>query len=236
MADGSIGDSYLGIGMYSIPHAARLARVPARTVRRWLLGYHYKYKSRLQSSRPVIHHLDLSGNDDPLLSFRDLIEVMFVHSFRKHGLSWATIRHASEHARELVEDDHPFSTLRFRTDGQTVFADMAQKSGRKSLLDLIRRQYALRSVLLPSLVAQLDFTGTGKRSPLRWWPAGRSHSVVVDPARRFGEPIVNREGIPTRVLALAAAKGEKPKAIARWYETSTKSVRDSIEFEESFVA
>jgi uncharacterized protein (DUF433 family) len=236
MADGG-ADEFLGAGIYSIPHAARLARVPARTVRRWILGYQYRYGEHLQSSAPVIKGHNIQDEDELVLTFRDLLEVMFVHSFRRHGVSWTTLRVASDKASELVGDDHPFSTLRFRTDGQSVFADIAEMTGKKSLLDLVKNQYALRSVMLHGLLEKLDFEiAADRKLPLRWWPAGKRKSVVVDPTRRFGEPIVAVEGVPTRVLALAAEGGESPERIARWYETSVKAVRHAIDFEKSFAA
>ena len=37
--------------------------------------------------------------------------------------------------------------------------------------------------------------------PARWWPMGREETAGLDPARSFGQPIVNDGGVPTTVLA-----------------------------------
>jgi hypothetical protein len=55
------------------------------------------------------------------VSFRDLIELRFVKAFRDAGLSLQTIRECFGRAIEAVRDERPFSTLRFRTDGKTIF-------------------------------------------------------------------------------------------------------------------
>jgi hypothetical protein len=69
---------------------------------------------------------DYVNDDDTIeLSFRDLIELRFVKAFRDVGLSLPTIRECFNRAVEAVEDPRAFSTLRFRTDGSTIFLETA---------------------------------------------------------------------------------------------------------------
>ena len=85
----------IGLGIYSVPEAARLTGINSRTIRRWLRGYSYKVGDELRHS-PEVVFADLRQIEEAFaLTFRDLIEVLFVQAFRHHGVSWKTLRAAS---------------------------------------------------------------------------------------------------------------------------------------------
>lgn len=75
------------------------------------------------------------------LSFRDLMELRSVQLFLEQGLSLQAIRRAIEKAVECFGMERPLSTQRFRTDGRTIFLEVAQETGEAQLLDLKRDQY-----------------------------------------------------------------------------------------------
>jgi uncharacterized protein (DUF433 family)/DNA-binding transcriptional MerR regulator len=222
----------IGLGLYSIAEAAKLARVPVASLRRWVFGYRYKHEGLHARVRPVItaDHVNLPDGER-VVTFRDLIEIQFVHSFRQHGVSWPMIRRAADAAVRLTGDDHPFSSQKFVTDGRTIFADVAQSLKENKLLDLSSNQVAMRNVLLPSLRAQLD---VGELGANRWWPLGRRRQVVIDPARQFGQPISVREGVPTSVLSAAYSATHSFKKAAAWYEVTEAVVRTAVQFERQF--
>lgn len=122
------------------------------------------------------------------LTFQDLIEIKFVHAFRQLGVSWKVIRIAAEKARERFHVPHPFMTDAFASDGRTIFEQMQREGVRESkVVDLVTDQFCFREVILPSFRAQIDVSERGAE---RWWPLGRKKSVVLDPARQFGQPII----------------------------------------------
>src|SRR5262249_17622696 len=131
------------------------------------------------------------------LGFRDLIELRFVQSFLDAGLGLLTIRNCLGHAREAVNDDRPFSTRRFRTDGRTIFLESAKQAGAFEVLDLKNRQYELKQLIERSF-KYLDLEAD---AVVRWRPLRGRQSVVIDPARSFGQPIAAKSGVPTRTLA-----------------------------------
>jgi uncharacterized protein (DUF433 family) len=100
-------------------------------------------------------------------------------------------------------------------------------------VDLVSDQYAFRHVMLPSFRAQIELSERGAE---RWWPMGRKKLVVLDPARQFGEPIVAEGGVPTAVLAKAAAAMHSEQAAAKWYEVSRSAVRQAVTFEQQLAA
>jgi uncharacterized protein (DUF433 family) len=68
----------------------------------------------------------------------------------------------------------------------------------------------------------------------RWWPLGKERHIVVDPRKNFGQPTVVTEGIPTQNLARSyKANGSSLDEVARWYEISSESVREAVEYEQS---
>jgi uncharacterized protein (DUF433 family) len=222
-------ETRLGRGIYSVPEASRLTKVSSQRIRRWVRGYEYQVRRQRRTSRPVIAADYPSASGSLTLSFLDLIEVRFVNEFRLAGVSWAAIRIASNRAKQIVAEDHPFSTKRFRTDGKTILIDIAHESGEEELLDLVRNQFAFRKVIWPFLYKGLEFGSEDVAA--RWWPMDRRRHVVIDPTRSFGQPIVDREGVPTATL-VAAYKGERSiERIATWFEISVASVRDAIDFE-----
>jgi uncharacterized protein (DUF433 family) len=224
---------FIGVGVYSVPEAARLTGVSAARIRRWLKGYSFKSKDEIHPMPPV-WEAQLPPIDGELaLGFLDLVEVRFVDAFLKRGVSWHTLRLAAKQAKILFDTSHPFSTKRFKTDGRNIFAEIIQETKEKSLLDLVKSQYAFEKVVAPGL-AGLEFAGSGES--VRWWPLQRSRRVVIDPARAFGKPILDKEGVPTSILAQAYRVEQSVERVAHWYEVDPRSVRAAIQFEEKLAA
>jgi hypothetical protein len=109
--DGSEGadSSLLGIGLYTVPEAARLTGIPQARLRRWLRGYTYAAGEGRAASQPIWQR-QLPEFDGTLgLGFLDLMEARFVDAFRKAAVPWRVIRLGAERARELCGGEHPFS-------------------------------------------------------------------------------------------------------------------------------
>lgn len=207
-----------------------MTRVPTQRIRRWIRGYHHGPEARF--SPPVFKAEWIAeANDGLVLSFRDLLEIRFVDAFRDKGVSWKTIREASDYAAEILQTSHPFATRKFKTDGRKIIAQFGRDRRKVKLLDLIGKQYELPEMIAHTLFAGVEF-GKGIE-PLRWWPMGTGGGVLLDPARSFGQPIVAREGVPTRVLAAAFRAEGNEDVVSAWYEVSRASVRNAVAYEES---
>ena len=222
----------IGVGIYGVTEAARLTRVPSSCIRRWLRGYSYQSAGTRHTSAPVFTSELPIIDTEMALSFLDLIEVKIVNSLRLQKFNWKLIRAAEQHARDIFQVDHPFATKRFKTDGRRIFAELKKKHGERPLVDLADNQLTFRSMVEPHL-KDIDFDG-GQQA-LRWWPLGARHSVLLDPQRSFGQPIV-REGVPTSVLARAFKKEQSLETVAKWFEVGVGAVRDALEFERNIAA
>lgn len=241
-------DDVLGRGVYGAAEALRLInfqradaahrgaselrrKVSRNTVARWLYGY----KHGETRSEPLWHPDYTPTEEETLLevSFRDLIELRFVKAFRDAGLSLQTIRECFSRAVEAVHDERPFSTLRFRTDGKTIFLKITRDIQEGEFVDLKRRQNVFYSFVEPSL-HDLEFDAD---IVTRWFPLGISRkSIVIDPTRAFGRPIVNDGGVPVETVVRAAKVEGSPERVAKLYELPVAAVRDAIALQQQLAA
>lgn len=220
-------DDNLGIGFYSLSDAALLLGIPQRNIRRWLGGYSFALDGG-RRDMPPLWTPELPEVDDRLeLGFRDLIELRFVRAFLDAGLHLHTIRNCLDYARECVDSDRPFSTRRFKTDGRTIFLESLERSGEAKLLDLKKHQYAFKNVLERSF-RDLDIEDD---AVARWRPYRGKATIVVDPARAFGQPIAAKSGVPTVVLADAVKAEGSLARVAKLFEVAIGVVRDAVAFE-----
>jgi uncharacterized protein (DUF433 family) len=221
--------SLLGIGLYTVPEASRLTGISSARLRRWLRGYTLGADEACAVSEPVWRR-QIPEIDGTLgLGFLDLMEARFVDAFCAASVPWRVIRLCAERAREITGADHPFSSRRFRTDGRSIFAEVVDQAGEKQLLDGAKNQLAFGRVIGPSLYAGVEFSVDDV--PARWWPIGRQETVVLDPARSFGQPIVNDGGVPTAVLVDAVEAEGSVVKVALLFQVPRRSVRAALRFE-----
>jgi uncharacterized protein (DUF433 family) len=79
------------------------------------------------------------------------------------------------------------------------------------------------------LYAGVEFSAD--EMPARWWPMGQQGTVVIDPTRSFGQPIVSDGGVPTTVLADAVEAEGSIAKVALLFRLPQYSVRAALRFE-----
>ncbi|QCY11661.1 DUF433 domain-containing protein [Pseudomonas sp. MPC6] len=220
----------IGVGIYTPAEAAIYTGIPAKDIRRWMFGY----KSEgIQHSGLWMPELEFS--EEKLLGFHDLLEIRFVHAFRRHGVSLQAIRSASRQAREIFDQSYPFTCKRFQTDGRSIFATVFDETGDEAILDLAKRQYAFRQVIGPSLYEGIDYTGEGMAQ--RWYPVKRSKAIVLDPNRNFGKPVLSSTGVDTAAIYHAyLAEGQDAKRVSMIFEIPAAAVDAAVTFEHRIAA
>jgi hypothetical protein len=140
---------------FNRPGLPPVRRVSRNTVARWLRGYSH--------GEAPLWKPDYQNDDDQIeLSFRDLIELRFVKTFRDLGVGLSTIRDCYRRAVDEIRDDRPFSTQRFRTDGKTIFLEITEKDHDGRMIDVKKRQQVFRTIIEPSL-RDLEFEGLHRR-------------------------------------------------------------------------
>ena len=217
----------LGIGLYTAADAGRLLGLASGKVRRWLTGHRIGDTTYAPLWQPQVRLEDGAT----FLGFRDLMELRTANHLMEAGLSAQAVRRAIEIAQEMIGDERPLSTTRFRTDGRSIFLRMAEEGDEVKILDLFKRQYVFAKVIEKSL-KNVEFDGI---APARWRAGPPRSGVVIDPARSFGQPIDDETGVPTAILARAASAATSILQVARDWEVPVRAVRDAVAFENSLV-
>jgi hypothetical protein len=222
-------NAMIGIGLYTIEEASRYTGIPSRDISRWLFGY---LSGRGQKKNQILGlwSSELSKFDVRGLGFHDLLEIRFVHAFRRHGVSLQAIRQASVHARALFAHTHPFTCRRFQTDGRHIFATVLEETEDETLLDLVKKQYVFKQVISPSLYEGIEYGVNGAAGC--WYPLHRSKKIVLDPARQFGKPILSQYGVNTAAIYETwLAESQNTSAVARIFEIPNSAVEAAVHFE-----
>ena len=100
-----------------------------------------------------------------------------------------------------------------------------------ALVNIDDLQLAIRAII-ERFLTSIDTDIDGKS--LRWWPMEKSQPVVIDPRRSFGQPIVDREGVPTLLLAEQVSIIKSAPAVAYWYEVEINAVEAAHRYETEY--
>jgi hypothetical protein len=128
---------------YSIPVAARIARLPRTTLRSWVRGRSYPTKAGPRRAAPVI----VPPTPD-FLSFTNLVEAHVLAAMRReHELKLETVRSAVRFLRKETGQEHPLAQEQFLTDRVDLFVERVGQ-----LINVSKGgQLAIRSAIEESL-------------------------------------------------------------------------------------
>ena len=215
----------LSAGLYWLDDVRRLAGVPTDLSRRFIRQY--------KGQQGLWGGGEQRAGRYYYATFRDLIELRYINALHFAGVSWQRICRTAEYAGTRFKTDYPFSDRRFQTDGAEIFdrtdAGLEHVSG--------KGQLAFAEIIAPSLFEPLDYVND---APTRWYPAQDwglddvGKSVVVDPLRSFGAPVIHEWHIPTDTLYRNFI-GERCDArlVALSYGIPEETVLQAVTFEEA---
>jgi uncharacterized protein (DUF433 family) len=212
--------NFIGKGIYTISDIHAITHISLSKITRWANGYTYRLDGGKRRNIPPIYKMDFDVVDTKkILSFLDLVEILFIDSFERYGFSLQNIRKAADGAARLLGTAHPFAKKCFFTDGKTILIKIAEKNNIPELLDLLKKQYQMEPIVNQFLLKSLDFDKYDLAE--KWWPLGKKSGIVVDPKRNFGKPIINDKNIDE---------------IAEWYELDKKTINEALRFYERDIA
>lgn len=214
----------LGVGIYTPAEIARILRLPYHKVNRWIdtywdgkLGreFEQKYSWKTGSSKAV--------------SFHTFVEFYVMMRFSEAGVKPAQILAAHKELAAIYETAFPFAVKEvlngIHTDGRRIYL-----SSRENTISLDgTKQLNLEFIKLFFL--NLDFDEDNLAS--RFWPMGKQKSVLIDPERKFGHPVLENRNIYPETLYNHLKAGDPIKYISMVYELSEKQVQDAIDFIEA---
>jgi uncharacterized protein (DUF433 family) len=205
---------------YAIPRAAWIVRLSPSTMRLWACGE--------RTHKPLFSP---ASRSPLLLSFSNLIEAFVLASMRRvHGVSMQRVRKALRFVGSELGYARPLIHARFRTDGVNLFV---QHAGR--LLDVSTEGQAVLREVLDASLERIDWEGDFAARLYPWVRAGdrvpQPKTIVVDPRRGFGQPVIAGTGIEARIVAGRYRAGESILSLAEDYGVQLEQVEDAIRSE-----
>jgi uncharacterized protein (DUF433 family) len=226
--------TYFGKGIYTLTVAAKILKMDQNKMRRWIKGYTYYKNMECHLREPLFKPEFGYDPNDTIISFLDIIELLFINTFIGYGVPPQRIRKVAVAASHSLNTSHPFAIRKMFTDGKSIFAEIAQKDKDKSLLDLLTKQYQFPAIIKPTLYECIDFNSYDFAQ--RWWPLGKQEDIVLDPSRNMGQPILNKYNVRTDLIFELYKTNRSIEEISDWYELDPNSVKSAISFESGLAA
>lgn len=212
---------------YPLAEAARYLRLPAPTLRSWVLGRSYPKAGGLEQFQPLI---PLAQEQPPALSFYNLVEAHVLHSLRStHGVEIKEVRKAVAYAESRLNIRRLLLHKDLRTVAGQLFLD---KYG--ELINLNRSgQIAMRK-LFEGYLERVQWDDW--QFPVRLYPfvageAPSSRSIAIDPDLAFGRPVIARTRISTATIVERLDAGETPEELAEDYGLTSEEIEEAVIYE-----
>ncbi|WP_026631822.1 DUF433 domain-containing protein [Dyadobacter alkalitolerans] len=209
----------LGTGLYTVPDISSILNLPQPKVRRWLKEY--------WNNRFAEHHQQpfSSGSGSELVTnFYTLIEFFAFYQLRQEGVTTQKIIKAHNVLSETFETQYPFAKSNIFTDGRHVL--FTGKVGEIIKADETL-QITIKEVFEP-FCKKIDFNKNDLAE--RFFPLGKDHSIVIDPKRQFGRPVIGTTNILSESVFNLFRGGEPVEVIQRLNDLTQAQVKDAISY------
>lgn len=214
--------SLLDREIYSYADVDRLVGVHVGTARRWLEGYERAGRFYEPVLRP-----EPTGSD--VVTWGEMVEARLLADFRRRDVPVQRMRPAvvalrNEFGRYPLALARPF----LEVDGRALVRVVQDQVD----LDPDLRLVVVRNgqlVLTPTAERFQDLVEYDAGAAARVRPDARTPSVLMDPARAFGQPAIR--SVRTEALAEDFRAGTNRAELANLYDLSVDQVDEAIRFE-----
>jgi uncharacterized protein (DUF433 family) len=213
---------------YTIAEAAHYLCIPKATVSAWVKGTTYTVGGNRKRFRRVI---DLPTKSLNLMSFYNLAEAHVLRVLRtEYNINLQPIRKSLEFIKNERGWKRPLIQEQFRTDGVTLFIRHLGK-----LLDASNPDQQLMESLLIDHLERIEWEDA---FAARLYPFTRlmqdgdaPKSIVIDPHRSFGRPLLDRLGVTTNVIAERYKAGDSIDKLVIEYGGAQTDIEEAIRCE-----
>jgi uncharacterized protein (DUF433 family) len=211
----------IGNGVYTLREVAVILQLSYPKVHRWVKEY---WDGKL--GRAFRAHYSWIIDGSRAVSFHTVVELYVMIQLAEEGVKTKEVLKAHQKLSERYQTQFPFAQKQvleeIQTDGKFIFwkrgEDIISLNGSDQFnMDIIKLYFK-----------KLDFDETEVVS--RLWPMGRENAVVIDPARKFGHPIINGKNIFPETIFEHFKAGDPISYIAHIYQISEKEAEDAISF------
>jgi uncharacterized protein (DUF433 family) len=218
------------VAAYSLREAAALIGVPMSTLHKWTKGRTFPTKRGTQASAPIIE-----TPAPHFLSFTNIVEAHILAGFRRERVALEKIRRAVRFVDRHYRVKHALALEDFQTDGVDLFIERldhglvnASRDGQNAMRAIVEthlrrveykhgRAIRLFPLIRPTRVgAQILPQGDAPRT------------VVIDPHRAFGRPVLNGTSVPVEDIFSRWQRGEGIQQLASDYEVTPAEIEEAL--------
>lgn len=220
---------------YPIVETSRLVGISRWRIKRYLMGYGYKYfvreKMQERKQHPVIGR---TKEKSIYASFLDLVDLLFVKEFLKRGFTLQFLRRALEEAKIYLGTPH-FARSEFYTSGSEIILKLPKDGNMIALMT--GGQIAIPQII-EKLSDKLDFENVTEFGlARRFYPKGKKGLIVIDPQISFGRPTLIGHNVATsNIYDLYLGEKEKISLVSEWFNIPIPKIQTAVQFEHSLCA
>lgn len=213
--------SQLGTGIFTIREVASILRIPYPKVLRWVNEY---WDGRLGKLFQSQYSWMTEGSR--AVSFHTVVELYVMIQLAEKGVKTSEVLLAHQKLSQIYKTRFPFAQKQvleeIQTDGKRIFwkrgEDIVSLNGSD--------QFNLN--IIQVFFKMLDF-GEGDVVS-RLWPMGKDKAIVIDPARKFGHPIIDGKNIYPETIFEHFKAGDPIPYIAHIYQITEKEAEYAINY------
>jgi len=184
---------------YTVAQAARLADTSPQNIRNWMLGR----TSPKHSMRPVFGPKENEPGRRLAVSFLELAELIVVAKYRNgkgRTIPLWRLRAAHEFARKKLEIEYPFASGIFKLQGGHIIHEYEEANPGPGVIAIDVGGHYMLPIEMDQALDLFDFDTSKSELAERWYPAGKTVPVVVDPECGAGWPVVAGRNVRASVL------------------------------------
>lgn len=222
-----MGVTYLERPVYGYSQVDELLGVKAGTARRWIDGY----ERAGRQYPPIVRE---QRTDADLVTWGEFVETKLLAAYRDAGVPMLRLRPVVEGLRQRFQVRYPLATIRPYLDGDLgLVYEVQEQAQLEPSMRLVVEARSGQYVLAPDVRRFRRIAEFESKDDVdviaRFRPLGEHRDVVIDPTRRFGNPVVR--STPTDVLAELVRAGEPVEWVAEQYDLRLDQVLDALEYE-----
>ncbi|MCP4457017.1 MAG: DUF433 domain-containing protein [Cytophagales bacterium] len=206
-----------GMGIFTISDASEILQIDRSKIKYWF-GRYVSGEFNKKSNQGYFY----DSGKVIAVNFLTLIETYVFYQLKEKGVPTKSIVKAHEVLSKYHNTPYPFALEDFLCSGR----DLWQKIGDDFISLDEKRQYALIDVIL-HFSENIDFM---KDYASKYYPRGRTNSVVINPQNQYGSPIIDGTNIKASTISGLFLGGEESDFIADLFEIEERKVVEAISF------
>ncbi len=211
----------IGKGIYTVVDISKILNIPYGKVNLWLNKY---WDGEI--GREFESQYSWSIGSSKAVNFYTLVEFYVFYLFGEAGVSTRSVLNARKELGKIYKTNYPFAQRSIiesiRTDNKSIYL----KNGEDIITLDVTRQLNLNFIELFFMKLEFD----KEMLACRFWPMGKENSILVDPERQFGHPILDKTNIYPETIYSLYKGGEEIEFISYIYEIDIKKVKDAIKY------